>query len=216
MVKILGVSGSPRKAATEYALKQALEAAEEVPGVTTEFISLGGKKINFCIHCDRCIKEGAISCVIHKDDMSNLYQPFYDADGYIFASPVYDMGITGQLATYFNRFRPVYTLLKQNPRYFSSKVGGAIAVGGTRNGGQECTLNNILGFYYTNGILAVSGGMGVYHGACVWSQDRKAQGAEEDLMGIKNVRFIGKRVAETAVMVKAGVMALQSETNRAG
>jgi multimeric flavodoxin WrbA len=210
MVKILGVCGSPRKAATEYALRQALDAASQVPGVEVELVTLRGKKINFCIHCDKCIREDADRCLVWEDYMSKLYDSFYEADGYIFASPVYDMGITGQLTTYFNRFRPIYTIVKKNPDHFSNRVGGAIAVGGTRNGGQECTINNILGFYQTNGIMAVSGGLGVYGGASVWSQDKKAQGAEEDTIGIKNVRTIGRKVAEAAVIVKAGAQVLKN------
>jgi len=205
MVKIIGICGSPRNAATEYALKQALEAAEEVEGVETRFFSLMGRKLNFCIHCDQCVKQEANKCVIHNDDMDELYEPFYQADGYIIASPVYEMGVTGQLATFFNRFRPTYILLKQNPEYFSTKVGGAIAVGGTRNGGQECAINNILGFYHTQGILVVNGGLGVYHGASLWSRDQKAQGAKDDLTGIQNVRVIGKKVAKTAVLIKKGI-----------
>jgi multimeric flavodoxin WrbA len=209
MVKILGVCGSPRKAATEYALREALDAASQVHGVETELVTLRAKTINFCIHCDKCIREDADRCLIYEDDMSKLYDSFYEADGYIFASPVYDMGITAQLAAYFNRFRSIYTIVKKDPDYFSSRVGGAIAVGGTRNGGQECTINNILGFYQTNGILAVSGGLGVYGGGSVWSQDKRAKGAEEDTVGIKNVRTIGRKVAEAAVLIKAGVEALK-------
>lgn len=209
MVKILGVSGSPRKAATEFALKEALEAASQVPGIEVEFITLRGKKLNYCIHCDKCVREGAHHCMVYDDDMSKLYQSFYEADGYIFASPVYDMGISAQLVTYFNRFRPIYNIVKKDPDHFSTRVGGAIAVGGTRNGGQECTINNILNFYYTNGIMAVSGGLGVYNGASVWSQDKKAQGAQEDTIGIKNVRTIGRKVAEAAVRMKAGTTALE-------
>jgi multimeric flavodoxin WrbA len=207
MVKIIGISGSPRNAATEYTLKQALEAAEEVKGVKTQFIPLRAKKINFCIHCNRCIQEGANYCVIYNDDMRELYEPFYEADAYIIASPVYEMGVSGQLATFLNRFRPTYTILRQNRNYFSTKVGGAIAVGGTRNGGQECTINNILGFYHTQGILVVNGGLGVYNGGSVWSQDKKAQGAEEDLIGMQNARVIGRKVAETAVLIKNGLIA---------
>ena len=47
MVKILGVCGSPRKAATEYALRQALDAASQVPGVEVELVTLRGKKLTF-------------------------------------------------------------------------------------------------------------------------------------------------------------------------
>lgn len=201
MVKILGICGSPRNAATEYVLKQALEAAGAVPGVETDIITLRGKKLNFCIHCNKCVNENAEYCVIYDDDMKDLYQPFYDADGYIIASPVYEMGITGQLATFFNRFRPTYTKLKANPKFFANKVGGAIAVGGTRNGGQECTINGILGFYHTHGILVVNGGLGTYAGAAIWSQDKRAEGAQEDFIGLRNARLIGEKVAETAVLI---------------
>lgn len=201
MVKILGISGSPRNAATEYALKEALAAAEAVPGVCIEFLSLRGRKLNFCIHCDRCVKEGSNHCVLYEDDMQELYQPFYEAQGYIIASPVYSMGITGQLATFFNRLRPTFTMLKNNPDCFSDKVGGAIAVGGTRNGGQEITINIILGFYYNMGIMAVSGGLGVYHGASIWSKDQKELGAKEDATGINSARIIGKKVAAAAKLI---------------
>ncbi len=206
-VKILGISGSPRNAATEYALRQALEAAGEVEGVETEFYSLKGRKLNFCIHCDRCVKEGSDRCVVYNDDMNELYDPFYTADGYIIASPVYEMGVTGQLATFFNRFRPTYTMLKEDPDQFSTRVGGAMAVGGTRNGGQECTINNILGFYHTHGILVVNGGLGIYHGVSIWSKDQKAQGAKEDEAGIRNARTLGSKVAKTAVLIKKGITA---------
>ena len=43
MPKILGICGSPRKGATEYAVREALKSAEEIPGITTEFWSVRGK-----------------------------------------------------------------------------------------------------------------------------------------------------------------------------
>lgn len=201
MTRILGICGSPRNGATEYTLKQALEAAASA-GVETELITLRGKKLNFCIHCNKCVNEDKDYCTLHNDDMTVLYETFYKADGYIIASPVYDMGLTGQLSTFFNRFRATYTRLKDNPMYYSAKVGGAIAVGGTRNGGQESTINCILNFYHTLGITVVNGGMGCYGGAAIWSQDKKALGAKEDLIGIKNARLIGEKVAETAKIMK--------------
>jgi len=210
MVKILGVCGSPRNAATEYVLKQALESAASIEGVETDLITLRGKKINFCIHCDKCVRDNSSYCTLHHDDMDELYDRFYQADGYIIASPVYEMGVTGQLATFFNRFLGTYTILKENPSYFSKKVGGAIAVGGTRNGGQECTINCIMGFYHTQGITVVNGGLGCYGGTAVWSQDKKALGAQEDLFGIKNARLIGEKVATMAKIIKTSEFAQQT------
>jgi multimeric flavodoxin WrbA len=205
MVKILGICGSPRKAATEYALQRSLQAAAAVEGVQTEFVSLRGRKLGFCIHCDRCLKEGVDYCPVNQDDdMHPLYPLFYAADAYIIASPVYEMNITAQLATFFNRFRMTYGVLKNNPNYFQFKLGGAIAVGGTRNGGQEQTIAAIHGFYNTQGMTIVNGGLGIYAGVSVWSRDKKELGAQEDTVGMENAERLGRRVAEMALVVQKG------------
>ncbi len=196
MPKILGVCGSPRNAATEYVLRKALEIASEIQGIETDMILLRGKKINFCIHCNRCIKEEKTICTLYDDDMTELYEHFYAADAYLIASPVYEMNVSAQLAAFFNRFRPTYLLLKSNPAHFSDKFGSAIAVGGTRNGGQETTINAIHGFYHTQGITIINGGMGCYGGAAVWSQDRGAQGAQEDEIGMKNALLLARKLAQ--------------------
>lgn len=202
MVKILGVCGSPRKSSTFHALSVALKSAEEIDDVEVELIELRGRKINFCINCNKCINNGLNYCPLYDDDMRELYEKVYKADGYIMATPVYEMNVTGQMATFFNRFRPTYTILKENPRYFSSKVGGAIAVGGTRNGGQESAINAINGFYNTQGIIPVNGAMGIYAGASIWSKDQGKAGAEADEIGMANCRYIGKRVVELAKIMK--------------
>ena len=200
MATIIGISGSPRKAATEYALQQALRAAGEVPGVETKLLTLRGKQIGFCIHCDRCVREETRHCLVHRDDdMQPLFEQFLEADGYIVASPVYMMNPTAQLTAFFNRFRAAHTLLTENTDFFRFRVGGAMAVGGTRNGGQELTINAIHGFYHTLGITVINGGLGVYAGVSVWSRDQRAAGAEADVTGMENAGKLGRRVAEAAV-----------------
>lgn len=54
-MKIIGICGSPRKRATEYVLKKALETLKEA-GFETEFFTVRGKNIGFCKHCDYCLK----------------------------------------------------------------------------------------------------------------------------------------------------------------
>lgn len=198
MTKLLGICGSPRHGATEYVLKVAIEAAAAIPGVQADMILLRGKKINFCIHCNKCIKEEATTCLLYQDDMIELYERFYASDAYLIASPVYEMNITAQLAAFFNRFRPTYTLLKRDPFHFSNKFGAAIAVGGTRNGGQEMAINAVHGFYHTHGITVVNGGLGCYGGAAIWSRDKGGQGAQEDEAGLKNAQLVARRLAQIA------------------
>jgi multimeric flavodoxin WrbA len=183
-IYILGISGSPRIGSTDYIINEALNHAKtKLEVVETDYFSVHGKKINFCIHCDYCLKNKE-GCV-HKDDMNELYPKLIKANAYIIGSPVYQGNISGQLKTVFDRCR---ALVAKDPQVFQDKVGIAIAVGGDRVGGQESTIHTILDFYVINGILAVSGGFfGANLGGTVWSKDKGALGAQEDSEGVKTV-----------------------------
>lgn len=197
-VKLLGLCGSPRKGATEAVLQAALREAANLPGIETEFMTLRGKKVQPCTGCDYC-KSHKTRCYI-EDDMQGLFDTFVAADAFLVASPVYVMGPTPQLAAFFSRLRPVHHVF---PGVLRNKVGGAIAVGGTRNGGQEVTVNAIINYMLTRGLVVVGGEIGGYAGGKVWSQDRR-EGAGEDHIGMDTVRGLARRVAEVALLLQAG------------
>ena len=67
---IVGICGSPRKAATEHVLTQALNLLE-AKGFETELFTVRNKNIAFCTHCDYCLKQK--EC-IKKDDMTTVLQ----------------------------------------------------------------------------------------------------------------------------------------------
>ncbi len=182
-IRLLGISGSPRKAATEYAIQEALNYAMEKYNAEVRSFSVAKKKINFCIHCDHCIRtrEG---CVF-KDDMEEVYELMEWADAYIIGSPVYQGNISGQLKTLLDRTR---ALVARTPKVFDGKFGAGIAVGGDRVGGQEPTLRTIHDFYTINFILSLGGGaFGANLGATIWSKDKGAVGAEADRRGLKTL-----------------------------
>jgi hypothetical protein len=56
-IKLLGISGSPRIASTDFAAKFALRYAREKYQIDTDYVSVHRKIINFCIHCDFCLKK---------------------------------------------------------------------------------------------------------------------------------------------------------------
>jgi len=181
---VLGISGSPRVGSTDYIIKDALNHAKtKFEAIETEYFSAKGKIINFCIHCDYCIREKK-GCV-HKDDMRELYPKLIKADVYIVGSPVYQGNVSGQLKTLLDRTRAI---VAADPKVFQNKFGMAIAVGGDRVGGQESAIHTILDFYVINGIIAVSGGFfGANLGGTIWSKDKGALGAQEDSEGIRSV-----------------------------
>ena len=205
-VKILGISSSHRKGATEYCVQEALREAEKIPGVTTEFLSLRGKNIQHCVHCNACVKNKC-RCVL-KDDFNPLFDQFLAADGYIIGTPVYSCSANSTLQAFLSRMRPSGVVA---PGVFINKVGGALSTGGTRNGGQEMANLVIHNFYTCYEILVTGGPSGNYTGACVWSKDQREEGAKADEVGMKCVRGLGRRVAEAALILKNGKALLSSE-----
>ncbi|MHA2397690.1 MAG: flavodoxin family protein [Promethearchaeota archaeon] len=189
---LLGICGSPRKQGTEFAVQYALKYAKEKFGLDVEFWTVRNKKINFCIHCDYCIREKK-GCV-NKDDMEELYLKLENAKYILFGTPVFQGNLSGQLKTVMDRCR---ALVAKNPRVFNNKIGIALAVGGDRSGGQEIAIRSILDFYQQNHIIPVSGGaFGANLGACLWTKDSGKEGVEADQEGLRTIRKVIKRLAE--------------------
>ncbi|MGD8565769.1 MAG: flavodoxin family protein [Candidatus Bathyarchaeota archaeon] len=186
---IVGVCGSPRKQATEYVLRKALNMLEQ-KGEKTRFFTVRNKEIGFCRHCDYCLKNK--ECII-KDDMHELYTLLRKAKGIIFATPIYNGGISAQIKAVMDRCR---ALLATDKNLFNYKVGMAIAVGGDRIGGQELAIQQIMTFYLINGIIPVGGGpFGANLGGTLWSKDT-LKGVETDEEGFRSLKKTVKRFAD--------------------
>lgn len=187
---ILGISGSPRKMATEHILGMALKMLEE-RGYETELFAMRGKNISPCRHCDYCLKNK--ECIV-KDDMYQLYPLIREAEGFVLATPVYNGSMSAQMKIAIDRTRAT---LAAEPRSLRRKPGMAIAVGGDRMGGQELAVQQIHTFYILNGMIPVSGGFfGANLGATFWSRDT-LEGAMEDEEGMRSLRKTVRRFAET-------------------
>jgi multimeric flavodoxin WrbA len=185
---ILGICGSPREQATEYVLKEALKMLDD-KGLETKFWTVRGNWIDFCAHCDYCLKNK--ECVV-QDDMQELYVSLTEAKGIIFASPVYNGGVSAQIKTLMDRTR---ALVAADKNVFKGKVGMGIAVVGDRNGGQEFALMQIHTFYIINGMIPVGGGFfGANLGATFWSKDT-LDGVKSDEEGFRSLKKTIKRFA---------------------
>ena len=201
MVKILGICGSPKRKSSYTALQAALEAAKAQGDVEVELVELRARNMKPCVHCNKCLRDESDRCTVFNDDMTELYDKFYEADGVIIASPVYEMSVTAQLSTFFSRFRSAWMISVKDPYFFTKKVGSAIVVGGTRNGGQEFALQTIVNFYNTQGITVCNGGSGIYAGAALWNPG-DGSGQMNDEWGMENARALGKKTAIMAKIMK--------------
>jgi len=189
MTLIVGVSGSPRKQATEYILEQALVMLKE-KGFETEFWTVRGKWLEYCTHCDFCLTNK--NCQI-QDDMEEIYELLAKAKGIIFASPVYNGGVSAQMKVVMDRSR---ALVAADKNFFKGKIGAGITVAGDRTGGQELAQLQIHTFYLINGMIPVGGGpFGADLGANFWSKDTLAD-VKLDAEGFRGLKKTMKRFAE--------------------
>lgn len=123
-MKILGISGSPRKNGVTVAmLDEALKAAKG-DGAEVELYSVSMKNIQPCDGCWGCRAKG--KCHI-KDDMQELYGKMLGADGIIFGTPVYFWGMTAQAKAVMDRT----IALNQPDRNLDNKVCGVVACAGS-------------------------------------------------------------------------------------
>ncbi|WP_214019759.1 flavodoxin family protein [Methanoculleus sp.] len=92
-VRVLGISGSPRRHGnTETLLDAVLEGAREA-GADVEKVVLRPLEYAACRGCNACHRTGV--CVIN-DDLTEVFEKIAVADVLVLASPIYSMGITAE------------------------------------------------------------------------------------------------------------------------
>jgi multimeric flavodoxin WrbA len=193
-MKIVGISCSPRKGkSTFYALETCLQAAKEaVSVVETILVELSEMKINGCIACGKCMK--VLECS-QEDDFPKMIPVLSEPElvGLVVATPVYFGSMTSQCKAFLDRC----VMFRRNGFLLRNKVGGVIAVGGVRNGGQELAIQAVQAAMLVQDMIVVSEGRPTSHyGATLWSGP--PGGIEKDAFGLETARNLGKRVVEVA------------------
>ena len=151
-MKILGISGSPRKddrSGTNKLVGTVLEAT----GLDYELVSLRGKSIEGCIACLGCANDNV--CKV-KDDMTDLRDKIVEADAYVIGAPNYYSTLNAKTHAFLERF---FQFRHQEGNTLWGKLGVAVGVGGTSGNFPADAIEN---FYDYNSIETVAkvGGQG--------------------------------------------------------
>jgi multimeric flavodoxin WrbA len=105
-MKILGFLGSPRlNGNCSKLLRKALDGAESA-GAETKIFELINYNIMDCRGCSNCFLNNPdllIGECSLKDDAASILEEYIKADGYLFASPVYDVYITALMKRFLER-----------------------------------------------------------------------------------------------------------------
>jgi multimeric flavodoxin WrbA len=188
----------------------ALEGAAEIPDVTTEFYPLRGK-LNGCIDCGKCpVDPEKGKYCIQRDIMDELYPKLINCDALICGAPTYAGTINAQMKMFMDRFRP----LTRIGLLMSYKVGGALSVGGSRNGGQEKSISTLIDWYVLTGMFPIgatdilqTGPMGLAFKRNMLKNDYWDYECRPGMRvtPINSSKSYGRKVAAVTRMIKAGM-----------
>lgn len=196
-MKIIGISASAREnKSTHFLLQQCLNESRRTAealgkSIEVELINLAPLKFNACIACGKC-KKGVLCS--QEDDFQPLISKLADSEivAIILATPVYMGCMSAQAKAFIDRT----VLFRRNGFMFKNKLGGVIAVGGSRNGGQELTIQAVHAAMMIHDMIIV--GDGDHFGGAAWGSH--PDGYEGDETGISTAKNLGKRISEVACM----------------
>jgi len=187
-LKIVGISCSPREAkTTATALSICLDAARAVdPAVTTELIELARRNIGVFDPADPKATQGDFVELIPR-----LSDP--TVAGIIVGTPVY----FGNMTSLCKAFLDHCMAFRQQSFALSGKVGGIVAVGAARNGGQELAIQSVQVALMCQEMVIVGDGRPSAHfGATLVNTN---DDISKDEFGIGTAKNLGRHVAETAL-----------------
>ncbi len=186
---IVALNGSHNKDGnTAFLLNEILRyCAKE--GAETELISVHeaimDTKIPFCINCTTpCAK-----VCYQGTKLEKAFQKVSKADFVLFGSPVYFGSMTAQLKAFFDKTRAV-----RADKAWLGKPMAAVAVGASKYGGQEHTIEHIQACAFVSGMTVLGNSSGLSMGHFGLAAQKPAN---EDAYALKQAESMAKRIIET-------------------
>ncbi len=183
-MKVLGISGSPRRGGnTEILIRAALDVLAE-EGIETDFLSLADRPIKPCRACEGCSSVDRPRCVQEDPAFEGIIERFIEADGILVGSPVYFGSATPQLMAMLHR---VGYVARRHVNFLQHKVGAAVVVG--RRAGQNFTFAQLNYFFLLSEMIVP--------GSTYWNVAVGHQKGEvtNDAEGIKTVKNLARNMA---------------------
>ena len=147
-MKVLGISGSPRRDGnTEILVNLALDVIGK-EGIETEFLSLADYPVKPCQACGGCTAPDVNDCVQEDPAFEGMIGRFAEADGYLIGSPVYFGSATPQTMCLLDR---VGYVARCGDNFLRRKAGAAIVV--ARRAGQNFTMAQLDYFFLINEMI---------------------------------------------------------------
>ncbi len=194
-MKVLLINGSPHKEGCTYVALKEVAGALHKEGIDTEIAWIGNKPVGGCIACGTCrVKK---ECVF-DDVVNELRTKAYEADGFIFGTPVHYAAASGNMTAFMDRF------------FYSESCGNggkalymkpAACVLSARRAGTTAAFDQMIKYLTIQQMPVVSSRYwNMVHGA---APEEVLQDAE----GLQTMRILGRNMAYMLKCMEAGKQA---------
>ena len=203
-IKIVGVCCSLRKGKTTAAAMQVcLEAARAVASeqIAIELIELAGLSIPAGPAAGIPLEPG------QRDDFPQVEAKIADAAvaGLVVGTPVYFSNMSSLCKVFLERC----CMALRKEFGLANRVAGVLAVGGSRNGGQELSIRSVHSALISQQMIVVGDAPPTSHwGATLWNNAN--DDIVQDKTGLSMAQNLGRRVAEVALALR-GVASAQGK-----
>ena len=144
-MKVLLVNSSPHENGCVFTALNHMAARFGSLGIETEIFQFGHMPVAGCIACGACRKTG--KCF--KNDLVNQFAAKCEtADGFVFGTPVYYAGPSGQLISFMDR------LFYSAVRFLQNKPAAAVV--SCRRGGASAAFESINKYFQISNMPVVS------------------------------------------------------------
>ena len=177
-MKVLMINGSPNERGCTYTALT--EAASQLAAYDIGFdiVSLGKKPVAGCIACGHCYEAGR--CVFN-DIVNETIDRLDEYAGFVFGSPVYYAGPSGQIKCFLDR------LFFAGGGKMSGKPGAAVV--SCRRGGASAAFDALNKYFTINNMPVVS--------SQYWNQvhGNTPDEVRQDAEGLQTMRTLGANMA---------------------
>ncbi len=159
-MKVLLFNGSPRTSGNSFKALEVIKQTFVEENIDAEIIQIGKLDLKGCMGCGACFKTKDNKCITN-DELNEIIPKVIDADGCVFASPVYYAGMSPQLKSFMDR---LFYVSGANGNYFYHKVGASVVA--VRRSGGSATFDDINKFLlYSEMLIPTSNYWNIVHGA---------------------------------------------------
>ncbi len=116
-MKVLVIMGSPQKGNTYRACEEFRKNVQNGCAAEFEYVWLKDIDMRPCRGCYVCFQHGEGLCP-HQDDIRSVVKKMDEADGVVFASPVYSNNVSSLMKQFIDRI----SYIGHRPRFFGKKA----------------------------------------------------------------------------------------------